>query len=119
MKMLMRSNTVVIKSEIPAEEYGKLKKFDVFTVTDEEGNDVYSISKGTMGHINTFSFKANSEYQGMLALSITFEGATPAQFAEEIKPALVALKNNETKILEQMATVASVMASIDEDIVME
>lgn len=120
MKLYVRGNTALIKSAIPVATFAKVKDFDVCTVLDENGNEVYTIDKSDFGgSINTFSFKANSVYQDNLALSITFEDMSAEEFVEAIKPSLVALKKYEEVILSQIAELADMLATVDEDIVME
>lgn len=118
MKVFMRGNTGIIKTAIKEEDFNKYQKFDCFTVTDEDDNMVYALSKGAVGNINSFSMQCNSVYQGNLALSLVFEGETE-EFVDAIKPALVSLKNAEEDMLAAIDRIKDMLESVEEDITVE
>lgn len=121
MKTFIRGNTALVQTAIPAEEYAKYRKFGVFTVCDEEGDAVYAVEKSNFGTsaLNEFSITCNTEYQGMLAASVIFEDIPADKFAEAIKPALVALRDNELKILAAISDLEVKLASVNDDIIVE
>lgn len=118
MKVLVRGNTCIIQTDIKEEDFNKFKKFDAFTVRDNEDNVVYVLSRGAVGNINDFSMTCNSVYQDKLALSLVFE-EPQAEFLEELKPALVSLKEAEAYMHADMVAIHDMLATVEEDITVE
>ena len=118
MKVLVRGNTCIIQTDIKEEDFNKFKKFDAFTVKDDEDNVVYVLSKGAVGNINDFSITCNSVYQDKLALSLVFE-EPQAEFLEALKPALVYLNGAEDDMHAEMEAIKYMLGTVEEDITVE
>lgn len=119
MKMKIRANTAVITTEFTPEEYKKYAPYGAFTVQDEEGDEVYTISKSDFASaLNGFSFAANTTFNDKLAVALVFEG-TQEDFVAASKPALLALKQAEYAIRDNIDKIAEDLALVDEDIEIE
>lgn len=118
MKTIIKANTIVIQSAIPAEDFNALNRHGVFNVQDENGDTLYAVERGNFGNINDFSFTANTEFQGKLTASMITDEPI-GQVLEDLKPALVALKTYEQVIEQQVLDLKETLASVDEDIFIE
>lgn len=121
MKTLVRSNQVLIQTALSAEDFDKYSKYGAYIVVDEKGNIVFKVLKGTDGAVTTFGVRCNTVYQGKLAISFTHTNTAEETkaYVEELKPALLALKENEEIIQLQLDDIKDRLGSIDSDIVIE
>ena len=117
MKVFIRGNAVLVQTDIKEDLYDNAPDYGVFTIQDEDSNQVFRLTKGPSGNINPFSITCNTVYQGKLAASFIIE--EPENFTREFAPALIALKDNEETILAQAAKVQAKLDSLNQFIITE
>ena len=119
MKVLLRGNTVLIQTDIDAEDYEKYVGYGVFTVKDDNGDEVYKVTTSDFSsNIATFGITCDTTYQGKLAMSGHFEGPVE-DFKEFLQPAILALKEYGPKIQAQINVIKAKLEGIDELFVVE
>lgn len=120
MKVLVRGNTVMVQTEITEENYKKFSKHGVFEVKDEYGDQVYKLlhRPNAASNVAKFAIVTTGVYQGKLIATAVVD-TDMEEFLESIKPELVALKENETIILEQIAAMAARLDSVNDSITIE
>lgn len=120
MKTFIRGNQVLVQTDILEEDYKKYHGYEVFTVQDEEGNAVYRLVKTHTSNVTAFGIACNTTFQGKLAASTTVpEHVDLEDFVEFLKPALLALKENEATILEQIGDIMTRLEGIEDTITIE
>lgn len=124
MKVLVRGNSVMIQSNIDAADLEELKNYDVGLIEDAEGNQVYRMSKAeSFAGLSKYGFTGNTVFQNKLTASTIVEdnedGTAMEQFLKDIKPALLALKENEQVINEQITQMKYRLEGLDDAIIVE
>ena len=116
--MKVRANTAIIATDFTKEEYEKYAPYGAFKVTDEDGDINYVINQSTFSGLTCFSLSSNTIFEGKLAVSLIFE-ETAEEFTNASKPALLALKQAEYAIRDNIDKIAEDLSAVDEDIEIE
>lgn len=123
MKVKARGNVVTICTDISKEDYDRFKDQGALVVYDEEGNAVYSVGytqRSGGGGINGFSITGNSVVNGKITLTIIIdEEKSIEEFVERNATSLIALKDNEPVITQQLATQMNMYRSILSEVEVE
>lgn len=120
MKVLVRGNTVLVKTDINAEDFDKYQRYNAFVVKDEEGEETYRIAKHPVASIGKYALVCNTSVEGNLAASFVFEAEDEEAMAEvldELKPDFLALKEAEENIKLSILAIEDRLAGLDELIV--
>lgn len=120
MKTFIRGNQVLVQTDIEEEDYEKYQEYGVFTAIDAKGDQVYKVAKTVRSSFTPFGIGCNTVYQGKLAASTEIPADMEVEgFINRMKPAMLALKENETIIKEQVAEMERRLQGIDETIEIE
>lgn len=123
MKVSAKGNVVTITTDINKEDYARFKNQGVFTVTDENYDQVYKLShsvESAQTQLSAFSIQTNSVQAGKLASTIILSDDSDIQaFIEDITPELMALQTNEAIMLEKLAKLSAQYAEVLEAVEIE
>ena len=120
MKVEIRGKQVMIQTELNAEDYAKYAGYGVYTVKDEDNNEVFRVAKSNYSTVTEYGINCDSTFRGKLvATTILSDDVEVQKFIDDMKPAFLALKENEPIILEQIAQLQARLEGLDDMIEVE